>query len=244
MFSDTNLTCGTSYTYVIAATNVTGDSPPSNTLPASTSPCPSATLAFTTHPGGGQAGVPFTARPVVAVQDVNGRTITSDNASVVTPAKGTGSTGSGTVSCDGRLSKTVLFGVATFTGCLFDQAGTYIIRASSGSLTSVDSDAFPVTLPPGCRDAHLTGAPASPQPVGTGVTLTASATGCGAPEYRFWAYPTAIGWRLLRDWGAAATLAWDTAGLPAGEYWLVVHARRQRATADWEAYAIAGYTLR
>ena len=244
-YQNTGLSGSTNYTYYVTSFRGGIESDPSNIADIVTPACPlpATKLAFTTQPSGGQAGSAFATQPIVAVQDANNRTITSDNTSVVTLVKGASSTGSGMLSCDGGLSKTVVNGVATFSGCKFSEAGTYIIRASGGSLSSVDSDSFPVTLPPVCRDAQLTGAPASPQLVGTSVMLTASASGCSRPEYRFWAYSAATGWRLLRDWGAA-TLAWDTAGLPAGEYWLVVHARRQGATADWEAYAIAGYTLR
>jgi hypothetical protein len=119
-------------------------------------------LAFTTEPLGassgyvptGPAGAAFAIQPVVAVRTTGGVTIASDFSTRVTlsitpltPTSG----GPGTLSCTGGTTVTVVAGVATFSGCSINAAGTaYRLRATilSSSFvpvgTFVDSFAFTI----------------------------------------------------------------------------------------------------
>lgn len=138
-------------------------------------------LGFSTQPATGIAGAALTAQPVVAIQDAGGKTITSDGTTVVTLALSGGAPGA-TLTCGGTgtngLSVTAAGGLATFTGCTIDTAGTaYTIVASSApALTSATSSSFSVTAAPPVSSAQLVvGAP----PTGTFVPrsrLTFSAT--------------------------------------------------------------------
>jgi hypothetical protein len=106
-------------------------------------------LGFTGQPTGGLAGAEFAAQPVVAVQASDGSTVTTDNATVVTLSLNGGA--GAVLSCAGGLSKTVVSGVASFTGCSFDVAGAdYSLHASTTSpcaCAPADSDPFTVSNP-------------------------------------------------------------------------------------------------
>jgi hypothetical protein len=101
-------------------------------------------LAFTQQPPP-SATVGQTFPVTVWVQDAGGNLVTSDNMTVVMLSKGPSSTGAGNLRCAGGLSKTVVNGTASFTGCRFDQVGTYNIRANGGTLTPATSTAVTVT---------------------------------------------------------------------------------------------------
>jgi hypothetical protein len=112
-------------------------------------------LAFTTQPIGGAPNTAFTSQPVVRVQDAGGNTITVNpgmNANItLSIVPGTGTAGA-VLTCTGSNSRGASNGVATFSGCQINLAGTgYRLRAnttinlSPGSLAlSVDSDLFNV----------------------------------------------------------------------------------------------------
>ncbi len=77
-----------------------------------------------------------------------------------------------------------------------------------------------------CTSATLSASPASPVKVGTGVTVTAKATGCPNPLYEFWMRPASSStWQMIQAYSSSPTLQWSTAGKPAGGYYLGVWAR-------------------
>jgi hypothetical protein len=106
-------------------------------------------LGFTTQPGGAVAGAAFTTQPVVAVQDAGGNTVTSDDTTSVTLAIGTNPADpDGVLSGCGSNPLVVTDGLAAFTTCEIDAAGTgYTLTASAASKTSATSAAFNVTAP-------------------------------------------------------------------------------------------------
>jgi len=79
--------------------------------------------------------VAFATQPVVTVQDAGGNTVTGDNTSSVTLAI-TG--GTGTLTCTAN-PKPVSSGVAAFSGCAVDKAGTYTLTATDGTLSAATS---------------------------------------------------------------------------------------------------------
>jgi hypothetical protein len=89
-------------------------------------------LAFTTQPGGGAAGAVWAQQPVVAVENTSNAIVTTDNSTVVTLSIATNPAG-GTLSCTSGLSRTVVNGVATFSGCSINvgSASAYTLSATS-----------------------------------------------------------------------------------------------------------------
>ena len=122
-------------------------------------------LTFTTQPGGGTGGIAWATQPVVTVQDQFGNTVTTSTAPVAL-AIGTNPSG-GTLTCTTNpLAASA--GVASFTGCKIDKAGTgYTLTASSAGLTGATSTTFNITVGPAAQLA-FSAYPASP----TVTTLT------------------------------------------------------------------------
>ena len=128
-------------------------------------------LAFTTEPGDAGVGISLAAQPVVTVENAQGDTVTTDTGSVTIAL--TGGPGGAQLTCTGGLTVAEVSGVASFSGCSVDMAGTYTLTASDGSLPWSASASFTVgtigppaqlafTPSPGsaARNAQL-----SPQPV-------------------------------------------------------------------------------
>ena len=104
--------------------------------------------AFTTSPAGATGGTAFATQPVVTIEDAGGNTVTSASSTVTlsitvaTPVSG----GPGTLTCAPTAASS---GVASFTGCSIDTAGSdYQLHAVDGSLADSDSSAFGVTVGP------------------------------------------------------------------------------------------------
>ncbi len=96
-----------------------------------------------------------------------------------------------------------------------------------------------------CTNAALsTASPASPQPVGTMVSLTGTAT-CSAPQFRFWyrLYPTSTWLQVGAGVFGAATQVWDTTGKASGLYEILTEARQTGNVGAGESNSIAYYTL-
>ncbi len=112
-------------------------------LPVTVTAATAAKLAFTQQPSSSTAGVAFATQPQVTVQDQFANTVTTYTGNV-TLAIGT-NPGGGTLSCTTN-PLAASGGVATFSGCRINNAGTgYTLTATSGSLTSATSIAFNVT---------------------------------------------------------------------------------------------------
>ncbi len=105
-------------------------------------------LAFTSQPSGSSANTAFAIQPVVVVQDAGGNTITTGTGSTATIALslGTNTTG-GILTCTTSSSRTAVVGIATFSGCKIDRAGTYTLVASATGLSTATSNSFVVTAP-------------------------------------------------------------------------------------------------
>lgn len=96
-----------------------------------------------------------------------------------------------------------------------------------------------------CTSTTLQTSPAPPQPSGTSVTLSASATctGSGTPEFRFqYRLPSGGAYVDIQSYGSSPAI-WNTTGLPAGKYSLVVLVRAAGNTSSWEAYRYGSYEL-
>ncbi len=149
----------------------------------------------------------------------------------------------------------VLDGGGSTLYALNPTTGALITSVSTGSLTRFASpatgdgmvfvpgrneiDAFNMG---GCTSANMSGSVASPQPAGTGVTFTATATGCTTPEFKFFLQPPGGSWTAQTAFGAN-TWAWTTTGLGPGSYGVAVWARQTGSGAPYEAYWLGTYTL-
>jgi hypothetical protein len=103
---------------------------------------PATKLAFTTSPSDTARNIAFATQPLVTVQDAGGNTVTTSGPSVTLAI--TAPSGGAVLTCaaNPRGSSS---GVATFSGCRIDTAGTYTLTATSGILTAVLSNSFSIT---------------------------------------------------------------------------------------------------
>ena len=103
---------------------------------------PAAALEFMTSPTASFAGRTFYDQPVVRVVDAGGNTVTTSTATV-TPTLT--SPAGATLTC---AAKQAVSGIATFTGCSVNSAGTYTLTASSDALAPGASASFSVVAAP------------------------------------------------------------------------------------------------
>src|SRR5205807_741457 len=75
-----------------------------------------------------------------------------------------------------------------------------------------------------CTGVAFAPSPASPQAIGTTVTWTASATGCGSPEYLITVIGPSATWNTPQHWSPNAVFTWTTTGLASGDYLFEVQA--------------------
>ncbi|HEV2035634.1 MAG TPA: glycosyl hydrolase family 18 protein [Candidatus Dormibacteraeota bacterium] len=125
-------------------------------------------------------------------------------------------------------------------------SGTYGLEVdirNQGSTASYDTVANLTYLLGGCTSAVLSPDKASPQPPGTTVVLTGSATCSGTPEYRFWVRPPGGSWAIVQDYSGAATYSWNTTGKPSGTYGLEVDVRNQGSTVTYDTVANLTYLV-
>ena len=91
-----------------------------------------------------------------------------------------------------------------------------------------------------CTSVSLSPNPASPQASGTTVAWTASASGCGSPEYIFYLFDGA--WSVAQSWSTNATFNWSTTGLAAGSYYIEVDVRNGSSGTS-QTYRAVSYSL-
>lgn len=119
----------------------------SGTLPAVDSssfvitPGPASRLAFIQQPVGAAVGSPFSTQPIVQIQDAFGNLV---NSSVVVNV----ALVSGGATLSGSRNIAASGGIATYANLSMTQAGEYRLLASSGSLTTAQSDLFSIVPGP------------------------------------------------------------------------------------------------
>jgi len=114
----------------------------------------------------------------------------------------------------------------------------YRVRAwvrSAGSVADAAEasaeSGFAITVPPPVSAVALSANRTSPQPVGTAITLTASATGGMAPVQYKWAYFDGTTWNALGAWTTSNVTTWQPSLANAG-YTLRVWARSANNAVD------------
>jgi outer membrane protein assembly factor BamB len=151
------------------------------------------------------------------------------------------------------LSSGNLYGFNAVTGAPVDNIGVgafsrFQTPASGGGLIFVAGtnalSAYRLDL--GCDTANLTTTLGSPQPVGSSVPLTATATGpnCGAPQFEYWVQFPSGSWVMKRPFNPSGAWSWDTTGYKPGNYTIHVWANE---TGDpqtrWESFGTLSYIL-
>jgi hypothetical protein len=140
------------------------------------------------------------------------------------------------------------YGVASWTWNTSGLAsGSYLVDVwVRDSASGADYQAYQLmqfTIGAGCGGLVLTSDRASPQQVDYGVTFTATSSGCGNPEYLFYARTPAGAWTLMRGWGGA-TWAWDTSTVSSiGDYLVDVWVRPAGSGTGAQAYLLLPFTL-
>ena len=95
-----------------------------------------------------------------------------------------------------------------------------------------------------CTSVTASAAPASPQAVGTAVTISASASGCPNARYQFWILAPGGSWKIAQAYSSSATFNWTTTGLAAGTYTYSVWVRDASSAAAYDAFSPGtAYTL-
>ena len=123
--------------------------------------------------------------------------------------------------------------------------GAYRIEVDARANTSGPYDTYTATGDTlrMCSAAALTPSKASPQPPGTTVVFTASATCPATPEYRFWVQDLSGRWAIAQDYGATNTFSWATTGKSQGAYGVEVDVRDQGSNAAYDRVANLTFTL-
>jgi hypothetical protein len=120
----------------------------------------------------------------------------------------------------------------------------WVRDASSNAQYDTWTSLYYTLATPPCTDATLSPSVASPQPVGTMVTLTGGQSTCIYPEYEFWVLPPgASSWSIAQPWGKSATYAWNTTGIATGQYAFQVWVKDTSSTAAYDTYLGMYYTL-
>jgi hypothetical protein len=112
---------------------------------------PAARLRIQTQPSpSATAGVPFAQQPIIWVEDAGGNRVTTNNTTVVTATRL-----SGTGTLQGILTATAVNGIVTFSNLSHNVATTLSILFSSGTLTPDTSDNILVSPAAAARLAYL-----------------------------------------------------------------------------------------
>jgi N-acetylmuramoyl-L-alanine amidase len=100
---------------------------------------------------------------------------------------------------------------------------------------------LPYSLIAPCNAPSLIANPASAAASGATVSFSASTSGCGTPNYRFWVGQNG-GWRIVQDYSPASTFNWSATGL-AGSYGIEVDVRDQSSAVAYDQVANISYEL-
>jgi sugar lactone lactonase YvrE len=115
-------------------------------------PSPAARLAFVTDPSSGSAGKVLSSQPAVAIEDSSGTIVKTDTSPVSLSLTTVSGDPVGSLNCTANPVAAAA-GVAAFAGCAVNEpgatrlGGTYLLRATDGTLTSASSVAFTISAP-------------------------------------------------------------------------------------------------
>ncbi|TFC13062.1 hypothetical protein E3O19_12760 [Cryobacterium algoritolerans] len=105
-------------------------------------------LAFQAQPSNATSGTVFASQPSVAIQNAAGQTVTTSSRAVTLAI--TGSPAGANLTC-AQNPLTAVSGIATFTGCQVDKAGTYTLTATATGLTAATSSNVTIAAGPATK---------------------------------------------------------------------------------------------
>jgi cell wall-associated protease len=150
----------------------------------------------------------------------------------------TGGAASGNNTANWSRTITLTSGSNTVTVEAVDGAGNIQMQQITLQLTSsgTSSTSGSVTTTSGpLALVSLASSRTSPQPVGTSISFTATATGGRSPyQYKWWLF-NGTTWTVVRDWSSSATWAW-TPTKPGSSYQVGVWVRDSTMTSDIATY--------
>ncbi|MYL49348.1 hypothetical protein GLV98_07615 [Halobacillus litoralis] len=100
--------------------------------------------------------------------------------------------------------------------------------------------AFNYTIGSKVENVDVTVDEASPQKLGTSITLTATSTGSSNPMYKFWVRENGV-WKVLKDYSTENTFIWTPS--TKGEYLFSIHAKDADSSSSYDAYKAFNYTI-
>jgi uncharacterized protein YkwD len=121
-------------------------------------------------------------------------------------------------------------------------AGMVDVTVTTAAGTSATSAADQFTYETPCTSLSGSLAPPTQAVAGTRIVFTGSASGCPAPQYRFWIQPPGGVWGIVQDYSALATYNWTSTGT-AGVYRLEVDARDLSSGVPYDLVANFTYTI-
>jgi hypothetical protein len=99
-----------------------------------------------------------------------------------------------------------------------DAVSSGVSGNTSGRWDAYDNNTL-YTMTPVCAAVSVSVSPMSPSKVGTGVIVTAHATGCANPLYHFSVIaPGATSYTVVQGYSSSASFTWNTTGLAPGTY--------------------------
>jgi len=116
-------------------------------------------------------------------------------------------------------------------------------QGSSAAFQAYSTIPVDVRASAACTSTSFTFSPVAHAPVGTTVTLSASATGCASPNFQYWYQPPGGAWQVLQSYTSSGTAVWNTTLAAAGGYNFQVWARASGATSQYDAFVGHPYTL-
>jgi len=117
-------------------------------------------------------------------------------------------------------------------------------EAVDESSLMVDPDSGQAHQPgPPCTSTMLAPSIGAPQPAGTLITFTATATGCDSPLYRFLLLAPGGSWVQKRGYATSAAWTWNTTALAPGTYQVGVWARQAGSASGYDAYGITTFVI-
>jgi len=164
---------------------------------------------FLSPPASGTVAGPLLGQPTVAIVDADGRVAAIGPGATMEVTLGLAANPTGaTFTCAGGTTRAAVNGVAAFSGCSVDLAGTgYTIRADVPGLASATSPPFTVAAPGAAPQVSLA---VSPTTVAFGKAIVGT-TGIALPEGA--GVPATFEWsKDLQTWTAAGTLVLDATG--------------------------------
>jgi len=115
------------------------------------------------------------------------------------------------------------------------------VRVATSTLAAEATETMTFQLT-SCIGTSLTTDKSSPQPTGTSVGLSGSATCVGTPQFRFMIQPPGGAMSVVQDFGAASTYSWSAAG-PGGTYSLELDAVGGSSPASTMVSSIVSFNL-